>query len=381
MSFYLKYTLDRLIADGETKTFRAKENATGRIVFLHLFNPEGKALLATLATQVAKNPLIAPLIELGEFAGSPFAVTEPIEPFTSLRSWLIGKGATPPPAQPDAFEQLFGQPMYSDQPPSKPAPQVSDEFTRMFGAPPPPSTAKPAEPGEFTRLFGDKPGKVEQKPQTGEFTRLFQSGAEPKPTAPLARAPEPDEFEKSFGNAPLPVRKENPLPPGANPNFDATLPTGKFAQFFGSGPSGEAINIEEEQARAARRAVPESRPFQAPGEFTRVFGPQAGRTPGAAPPVPPPTSIGPAPGGSASGLFAVPAGPPPVPRTSADKPKTLSPGEYTRLTAVPKLDPNRGPDPLPPPSSSKRGWIIGLAIGIPVLILIVYLIVSQLMHR
>ena len=48
MSFYKKYELDRLIADGEAKTFRAVENATGRVVFLHLFNPSGQPLLAAM---------------------------------------------------------------------------------------------------------------------------------------------------------------------------------------------------------------------------------------------------------------------------------------------------------------------------------------------
>ena len=118
MSFYQKYELERLIADGETKTFRARETATGRIVFLHLFNPEGKPLLATLKSHLAKIPSVASLIELGDFAGSPFVVTEPITPFTNLREWLSALGASLPPAQPDAFTQLFGQPM-RPEPPAK----------------------------------------------------------------------------------------------------------------------------------------------------------------------------------------------------------------------------------------------------------------------
>ena len=90
MSFYKKYELDRLMADGEAKSFRAVENSTGRMVFLHLFNPSGQPLLAALKSKLGgvKGKPVAPLIELGEFAGAPYAVTEALEPFGNLRDWI-----------------------------------------------------------------------------------------------------------------------------------------------------------------------------------------------------------------------------------------------------------------------------------------------------
>ena len=38
MSFYRKYELAKLIDNGETKTFRASEITTGKLVFLHLLS-------------------------------------------------------------------------------------------------------------------------------------------------------------------------------------------------------------------------------------------------------------------------------------------------------------------------------------------------------
>src|ERR1017187_4636195 len=90
MSFYKKYELERLIADGEAKTFRAIESASGRTVFLHLFNPGGKALLADLKAKLlgAGGKPVPPLVEIGEFAGSQYAVTESSAPFSGLREWV-----------------------------------------------------------------------------------------------------------------------------------------------------------------------------------------------------------------------------------------------------------------------------------------------------
>ncbi len=97
MSFYQKYDLERLIADGDAKTFRAKENATGQQVFLHLFNPGGEPILAAIKAKFGGAPgkPTWPLLEIGDFAGSPYAVTDVIEPFTTLREWVATVGASP----------------------------------------------------------------------------------------------------------------------------------------------------------------------------------------------------------------------------------------------------------------------------------------------
>jgi len=130
MSFYTRYELERLLADGEAKTFRAIESATGRIVFLHLFNPRGQALLAELKAKLvgAGGKPAAPLIEIGEFAGSQYAVTESSEGFSGLREWLsrqaeAAKAPSPPAPAPVAAAPAGG--LLNEEP---------GEFTGLFAA-------------------------------------------------------------------------------------------------------------------------------------------------------------------------------------------------------------------------------------------------------
>src|ERR1035441_2044161 len=163
MSFYKKYELQRLIADGEAKTFRAIESATGRTVFLHLFNAGGMALLASLKAKLvaASGKPVPPLLEIGEFAGSQYAVTESSEPFSSLREWVD--------RQPEAL--LAASPA-----PPKPAPRP----------PAPPAASQPPgllddEPGEFTRQFPSS------KPLEKPAQRARPPGAAP----PLPAGPPP----------------------------------------------------------------------------------------------------------------------------------------------------------------------------------------------
>lgn len=459
MSFYKRYELDRLIADGDAKTFRAVENATGRPVLLHMFNPSGAAVLAVLKSKLARDParLSPPLLELGDFAGSPYAVTEEVADFKDVRSWLAAMPEGPMPIPPaptpepaasgarvsqlrapsrpgsttDRFNQLFDEkPARPDEqsrvmrPPSPPAvaapptprpaaaaappspppapPQPNQgEFTRMFGVPssPPKSVPPPApqhEPGEFTRMFqapggsaapaanstprstppapAPQSGSGQTVSEPGEFTRWFklpeQAGSQaPRSGSPSSPATPPpvaksqgDDFERMFG--PAPVQAPEPIESQANER-------GQFTGLFGMGQVGESINIEEEQARAARSGAPEARPFQAPSEFTRMFGPGEGR--GTSAPPPPKTVR------SASGLFGDPAElrqavkGPGEPRTQTQ----IGPGEYTRIIATPKNVEGGGNNPLPAPPA-KKNWVLWVAIGVPALALIVFAIIALL---
>jgi hypothetical protein len=369
MGFYQKYELDRLIADGEVRTFRATENATGRLVFLHLFNPEGQPLLAALKAKLARDPLkpVPPLVELGEFAGSPYAVTEPVTPFKSLREWLAQ--IAEPPSGPIAA------PAPPPRPQARPPQEKSDEFARLFEKPAQPDP--PRAPGAFTKLF-EKPSKPAPRAGPGEFTKLFARPApRDKPPAPPPPKPKPsestqlfgpspdrsDEFSKLFGGPKQPPIRHK-TPPPSNP-----IDTGQFTSLFGLGASSDSINIEEEQAKAAKTAPPESRPFQGPSEFTRVFGPQGG-SPRAAP-KPRPHTIG-----SASGLFRARGLKAPVPSPPAPPEAEKGPGEYTRIIARATLDPKQpGAAQLMPAPPPKRGLMIGLAIFAVVLVVVVIVVI------
>ncbi len=143
MSFYKRYELDRLIADGDAKTFRATENSTGRIVLLHMFNPPGQPVLAVLKGKLGSDPAhpSPPLIELGEFAGSPYAVTEEIPGFRNIREWVATLAAvgmpTPKPAPAPVVE------LPPDQTPTK-RPAIDN---------PPSQLRVPSHPGSMTAKF------------------------------------------------------------------------------------------------------------------------------------------------------------------------------------------------------------------------------------
>jgi hypothetical protein len=145
----------------------------------------------------------------------------------------------------------------------------------------------------------------------------------------------------------------------------------QFTGTFGMGPVGESINIEEEQARAARSAAPGARPFQAPSEFTRVFGREADSK--RQEPVAGPKTIG-----SASGLFGDPKGPS---AQSIERDPT-GPGEYTRIIAAQKKPAAGAPsNPMPAAAAKKRNWVLWVAIGVPLLLLIVFAIVALVRSR
>ncbi len=413
MSFYKRYELDRLIADGDAKTFRAIENATGRAVLLHMFNPQGQAVLGVLKSKLARDPArpTPPLLELGEFAGSPYAVTEDVVGFKDVRNWLAqlpeSLAAMPPMPPPapraspsqggsttERFNRLFDDspvrqvsPLPSTPPLARPASNSSNasstpgEFTREFGGPTPvrqPPVAPAPEPSEFTRMFGGQspstpapapphPPPPAPRAQTvagpGEFTQVFKL----QPSAPSAPPPPPntrgDEFDRMFG--PIPGSQQAPVAQQVE-----SRDRSQFTGTFGMGPVGESINIEEE-ARAARSAAPGARPFQAPSEFTRVFGREADSK--RQEPVAGPKTIG-----SASGLFGDPKSPSGQPLERAQ----TGPGEYTRIIAAQKKPDAGAPsNPMPAAAAKKRNWVLWVAIGVPLLLLIVFAIVALVRSR
>jgi hypothetical protein len=145
------------------------------------------------------------------------------------------------------------------------------------------------------------------------------------------------------------MRREPPAPPSASGGMPDSADTGEFTKLFGSGLSGEAIDIAGEQAKAARTTVNESRPFQKAGEFTRIFGPEMSGEAAAGPPPAAPLSLN----TSASGVFGglnLPAKPANDALDSPTQPESKSePGEYTKAFGE-KPKPTEAPKP---PEASK----------------------------
>lgn len=236
MSFFHKYELVRLIREGQSKSFEARERTTGKPVLFHMLSPEnlgGAVRLEESLRRLAGSPQV---IEIGEFASAPYLVTECIPGLESIEKWISEQvAATPGPAA---------------------------EQSRAPAA----DRASPPAPGEFTRLF-------EGAPAAGEA-----EAAEDRPEAGAA-AGEPGEFTRYFlGLAP----KERPpadagkpasSPMAAAPQWPASGgEPGEFTRFFGPGLSGQPVDVQQELARPQAASDLSARPFAQPGEFTRMFG-------------------------------------------------------------------------------------------------------------
>src|ERR1039458_4273985 len=252
MSFYKKYELQRLIADGEAKTFRAIENSTGRLVYLHLFNPSGQRLLAILKSKLGSVPgkPVTPLLEIGEFAGSTYAVTLPIEPFSGLREWVALNFDISAPKMAETSPLLIS-PSHAAPAETTPVPPLVSE------TPAPPRPSPILSPPVVT-----PPGLLAD--QAGDFTRMFVAVPLPKGKPAPSAAPPP---------SPIPSPPPVPVPPGLLADH-----AGDFTRMFDSG-----------QPARERPIPPPAPPPPAPaslladqrGQFTRVFRP--GPTPAAGP--------------------------------------------------------------------------------------------------
>ena len=93
MSFYSQYELVRLICHGGAKTFEAKQLASNRVVFLHLFDddPAVRDSLLEKVTFLVTNPPasgLLPILDVVRSSDSPYVVTEVLDPSTNLEDWV-----------------------------------------------------------------------------------------------------------------------------------------------------------------------------------------------------------------------------------------------------------------------------------------------------
>src|SRR5208283_6048086 len=112
-----RYELGAVVAnDSESKTFRARETATGREVFGHiLFGGKpaggGESLLSLLLSRTTDSDPVkrAQILEMSDYKGMPFAVTGVLPGFQGLRAWVEkerGPRPGPLPAAPEAHSKV-----------------------------------------------------------------------------------------------------------------------------------------------------------------------------------------------------------------------------------------------------------------------------------
>lgn len=316
-----KYQKTEQIVPGPVQTFRAREAATGRDVFVHRVSTteeqaEQMALLRMLTTVLLRSTEARRLVlDFGDDQGFWYVVTESEPRCLILREWLQFElnraGSEPVPAK---------QPSVAPPAPSQPSPPKQEEtapgeFTKLFQAsqpknvkaspspvsPAPPekpsgSPAPPAqsEPGEFTRVFQSfKPQPPVQsmpitstapppasKEEHGEFTKLFQGGLPPSGSKAPAN-PEPKRSQDRASRGGFVQRPNTPMPPlpqkSAEPGeftriFSNPVPENQKSQDLFAGypiSTGNSRDVFRGNEDLPKPVLPESRE---PGEYTRIFG-------------------------------------------------------------------------------------------------------------
>ncbi|MGA2186796.1 MAG: hypothetical protein ABSH47_27625 [Bryobacteraceae bacterium] len=255
MSFYRKYELERLVQKAEPKTFRAREVAGGRPVYLHLLAGMDAVSRKILLQRVrglatAGNPAV---IEVDDNEFAPYVVTGVLEDFEGLPAWLDRLSLTPSPPptslSPDALDTQTialpgARPQAPEPPPVEPA-QPAGEFTARFaprsaapGRKPPAPAPRAPRPAPAASPAAVSPPVAAPGPapaiEAGEFTRMFAaSGGQPPPPAqPPPAAPGGSEFSRLFGAGPA---SQPPPPPGGEE-------PGEFSRLFGAPPAAPADN-------------------------------------------------------------------------------------------------------------------------------------------
>ena len=299
-----KYELFEVLAnDSESKTFNARVVASGRTVLVHvLFGGKaapGKQKLLDLVLQrlVDASPeRRGQILEISDYKGMPYAVTEVVPDFRNLRDWLEAERqpeppplGTLPPGSAAVTGERFAKSGKWVVPPLEPKPALRETPPLPTpGAPPGPPEK---QPGEFTMLFRaavpppePAPGPVKEavpqppkpaaQPELDEFDRLFQTPAQPTDVLtsppeipaggpPPVRPQEPDEFTRLFhaagpGSLPAEPLHEQPLqPPLPRPQ------PGEFTSLFqaaGPAPSPAGPQLPQPPGAAGE-----------PGTFTRMF--------------------------------------------------------------------------------------------------------------
>ncbi|MGA2434315.1 MAG: hypothetical protein ABSG25_03425, partial [Bryobacteraceae bacterium] len=162
------YELGEVVAnDAESKTVRARQRATGQEVFLHLLfgsKPPGQQTLLSMLLQRsmdASPEKRKQILEISDFKGMPYVVTEVFPDFPGLRPWLMAERTGEPAALRQAIDPkmragVWKVPVMPTPQPAAAAPPaagftslfratVGDEPEAPVPAPPPVVAANPPE--------------------------------------------------------------------------------------------------------------------------------------------------------------------------------------------------------------------------------------------
>jgi hypothetical protein len=227
MSFYKRYELAKMVREGEVKTFSGFEIATRRPIYLHLFEDiASHPALSRLMQMVRQAEAAGQVIEVGEFGGTYYVVTDPFERFTSLRDYLE---ANPPVAATSKA--------------ADPAPASSEPSRLRTPTPTPPKfpqadirplpSATPAAPAESETVVFGRQG--EGRSTASPIFETWPSPPTPIRSGSRNRTPaaEPVQLPPAATPRPLTQPPLPPIPPQAEPQG---LEVGDFTRLFSSEP-------------------------------------------------------------------------------------------------------------------------------------------------
>ena len=338
MPFTDRFQLLDLKRDEGARTFEAREIATGRPVFVHLFvnrsSPLNRALLAKIDTLPEEER--HRIIDRGDHESGLYVVTDRLAEYPGLREWLQAKNEhRPKPLDAGGAWQLKPPPLVV--PPKLP---VDEPPAAPFDTAPLPAL----EPSIAS------PPPVSTLGNSGVQTLQIPTSAEP-PAAPASAVKEPGEFTRQFvppvlRPAPPPTPKETP-PPSA----PAAKEPGEFTRQFVPGAFRRAPPTAPQET-----PPPSASAAKEPGEFTRQFVPPVLRpSPPTAPQETPPPSVPAAKEpGEFTRQFVPPVLRPSVPSVPKDAPAPREPGEFTRMFPATAPKPAAPQKPAPPPGEFTR---------------------------
>lgn len=360
MGFQEQYRLLEVLSDREAKVSRAVQVATGKKVLVHQIfgerTPAGCTGLVTLIFQKSLAPAqraTTPFLDMGDFGGHIYVVTEDAEPFLDLRVWVSAYAAKATgvarPAETRA--PAAGQPAVS----SATQPPGSGSMTHFFSPKEILAKAQPAQPpstvpdeAPTTPSLPDRQVPA-ATPPGGEFEKLFArrgpAATQSKPTAPpeppvSAQPPaspasqQPGEFTRMFSGMGA-ARLGEPAQSSARPEPPAAPPTVDKLPAVPSQPPAAPPSPAATQAASGGS--------REPGEFTQMF------IRGAKPATPARPDVSPA-------LPAKPPATPPQPSAAASSPPPTQaasgdqkePGSFTQMFFA-------GTRPTPSPGVSSAG--------------------------
>ena len=362
--FSARYRLLKCITEMGVHSYTALELASGRAVMVHFLDsaaPDAsKALLRRL--EQLPPPERARVSETLEVDGTPVVVTQVLQSFETLPTWVNGRLAE----QPTIKIRIRGDGKRPATPPAFPA------------------ASPPANPA------------AQQERPAGDFTMLFGSPPAPSDDAPAPPAP-------PIGRAPIGAQPAAPAEPNITPEKRAAPARpagGGFTEIFTRAAMAGDVPADPPPPAGARGSG------AAGGQFTRFLEPPPGAVPGTAPPAAPPSadrrpldragppppalpSFAPPPLPTTFPGFAVPGGEPEGERpgrnpSPAPPPVAAGPSEYTRIVGVGAagaLAAAAGAVPPKPESAGKTSYgpLIALLAGL--LVVAIALVTFLVMRR